>query len=276
ISLVGSSAGNPVTGMFHQNYSFDWKFTFRDRDRFKSYPVRHHEVRYSLEFDVQRGELRLANLHRYSKTSRPIGAHVMDNQLTRVFLGIMIGLILIGSATWLIHFVASRYTNLRPWEIIIHIPKNKWILVVYLSCVALLFPFGESLHFVLQQSRGAYPPQGDSITIPIMGVFFWAVIGWVLYGFLLWFVLKDHGDRLVIIGWSDNTLWSILWTIPVGIFVFLEFNGLWLEGVMFYYGMDIYEMLPIKILRCLYLVVVIHGALVTHRLIMAKGHLVKK
>ncbi len=100
--------------------------------------------------------------------------------------------------------------------------SRHWIAAGGLGSLLLLAqPVFCALHFFWNLMMGAYPPEADSITIPIYhGVIAWMLVAPIGFCCLWWAIWKCPGG-FPIFGWNRRRpIWSTLWTT---VFFFLVF-----------------------------------------------------
>ena len=80
------------------------------------------------------------------------------------------------------------------------------------------------LYFERTLALGYYPPEADSIAIPIVGNIIATYVGAPLFAIVLWFFLRrSTSQRRRWFAWcGERWGWSLLWTILFGVPVLLS------------------------------------------------------
>ncbi len=84
-------------------------------------------------------------------------------------------------------------------------------------------PFIQEKYLIVTRALEWYPPQADSIAIPIVAAFFFAVIGFPFWFLFCWLCFRRYPGAVSILAWSsDHRRYSTLITLLFGLFAVIS------------------------------------------------------
>ncbi len=106
---------------------------------------------------------------------------------------------------------------------ILRIPKQRISVIILAIVLYLTAPFVEWYFYMTELARGSFPPDADSIGIPL----FQFTIGWVLgapvAALLVWFALRDYPGAVSLFAFNqERPAWSAFWTLLFGYLIFQD------------------------------------------------------
>jgi len=120
-------------------------------------------------------------------------------------------------------------TNVRGSAI--HSPRRKSTLVILAALYWLAAPFVEAVYYSIEQFRGAYPVNADSISIPIFQFF----VGWLIFSpmvaLLIWWTLRSYPGSVPFLAFHRHRpIWGgLLWAA----------TGAWLTFSLMFAGQSV-------------------------------------
>jgi len=95
-------------------------------------------------------------------------------------------------------------------------PRSRRAVLAVAWFLFLTAPLAVACYFDVERRLGAYPPDADTIAIPILGfVALWAATAPVTWGFV-WLCVRRYPGRVPLAAWNrDRPVWSAAWTLAV-------------------------------------------------------------
>ena len=112
-------------------------------------------------------------------------------------------------------------------RILTHTPPRAWLFAVVAVLVYASAPLLAIAYYSEMLRKGAYPPYGDSIAIPISEVLTLAAIFAPVYILFLVLTLLGYPGAVSLWVWNGaRSVWSWLWTVLCGVAVVLTATNL--------------------------------------------------
>jgi hypothetical protein len=96
-------------------------------------------------------------------------------------------------------------------------PRSKWLVIVAALVLYAVTPVVETLYYLTELARGSYPPNADSIGIPVYQTILSLAVVAPLYLILLWLSTRHYAVGARLTAWNPNTaIRGFLWTAICG------------------------------------------------------------
>ena len=103
-------------------------------------------------------------------------------------------------------------------------PKHRKSVVTFAILLYLTAPLIEWYFYTTELARGSFPPDADSIAIPLFRFVIVWVLGAPIVALLVWFALRDYPGAVSLFAFNRARLiWSAVWTLVFGYLVVQEF-----------------------------------------------------
>ncbi|HEX8289129.1 MAG TPA: hypothetical protein VF556_14090 [Pyrinomonadaceae bacterium] len=100
-------------------------------------------------------------------------------------------------------------------------PKNRISVIFLAVALYLTAPLVEWYFYTTELARGSFPPEADSISIPLFRFVIVWVLGSPVAALLIWFALRDYPAAVSLFAFDRVRLvWSALWTLVFGFLIF--------------------------------------------------------
>ena len=95
--------------------------------------------------------------------------------------------------------------------------KAKWHVALFATFLYITAPLVEAVYYTIQQGRGTYPANADSIAIPIFQFAFGLLLLSPLYVVVLWLAVRSYrGGRPLLAFDMTRPMQSVFWTLLLG------------------------------------------------------------
>ena len=99
--------------------------------------------------------------------------------------------------------------------------KSKWYFALLAAVLYVTAPLVDASYYVIQQGRGAYPPDADTIAIPIFQFAIALLIVSPVYAVAVWLAIRSYqGGRSLLAFDTTRPVRSVLWSVVLAGAVF--------------------------------------------------------
>lgn len=100
-------------------------------------------------------------------------------------------------------------------------PKNRISVIFLAVALYLTAPLVEWYFYTTELARGSFPPDADSISIPLFQFTVVWILGTPVAALLIWFALRDYPGSVSLFTFNrERPFWSAFWTLLFGYLVF--------------------------------------------------------
>jgi len=103
----------------------------------------------------------------------------------------------------------------------LRIPKNRISVIFLAVALYLTSPLVEWYFYTTELARGSFPPNADSISIPLFRFVIVWVLGAPVAALLVGFALRDYPGAVSLFAFNRaRPVWSAFWTLVFGFLIF--------------------------------------------------------